>query len=126
VGAPWFDAQGIANEVNAAAPAGVRVYATKRTPASSHFAGQEIPGLQVLVTDRDAFSSMRFGLTLASAILRAHPSEIDLEQTLRLLGRADSAAALERGESIGEIWEYWESQVREFETIRNRYLLYPR
>ena len=126
VGAPWFDAQRIADEVNAAAPAGVRVYATKRTPASSHFAGQEIPGLQILVTDRNRFSSLRFGLTLASAILQAHPSEINLEQTLRLLGRTDSAAALERGASIDEIWEYWESQVREFETIRSRYLLYSK
>ena len=126
VGAPWFDAQRIAEEINRAQSPGVRVYPTTRVPTASHFSGERIPGLQIMVMDRDRFSSLRFGLVLASAILRTHPSEVNLDQTVRLLGREDSAAALERGARVEEIWAYWESQVRDFEAIRNRYLLYSR
>ena len=126
VGAPWLEAARIAGELNRLGLAGVRVYPTRRRPAGSNFAGEEIPGLQILVTDRDRFSSLAFGLELASAILRAHSREVDLEQTVKLLGRRDAAAALERGKATEEIWASWEAQVQDFETVRTRYLLYSR
>ena len=126
VGAPWMDASRVADRLNRLDLEGVRVYAVRRTPASSHFAGQEIPGLQMLVTDRDRFSSLRFGLELASAISSEHPGEIALDQTLKLLGRREAADALERGVATEEIWSNWETQVSGFESARTRYLLYSR
>ncbi|MEZ5392805.1 MAG: DUF1343 domain-containing protein [Bryobacterales bacterium] len=124
VGAPWMDAARISEELNDRNLPGVRTYATQRTPTASHFAGESIPGLQITVTDRDRFSSLRFGLELAGAILRTHPGQMDLGQTLRLLGRTDSAEALERGASSQEIWQSWQAQIREFESVRSRYLIY--
>ena len=126
VGASWLDAPHVADELNRLGLEGVRVYPVRRTPASSHFAGEEIPGIQILVTDRDRFSSLRFGLELASAVVRLHPGEVALEQTLKLIGQQDAAHALERGVSPGRIWTSWVEQVRAFEAIRNRYLLYAR
>jgi uncharacterized protein YbbC (DUF1343 family) len=126
VGASWLDAPRLAEELNRNPPPGVRVYATRRRPAASHFSGEEIPGLQILVTERDRFSSLAFGLELASAILRAHPGQVALDQTLKLIGRRDTVSALERGASYREIWASWEAQTREFESTRNRYLLYAR
>jgi uncharacterized protein YbbC (DUF1343 family) len=126
VGAPWLDAPRLADELNGLALEGVRVYAVRRRPTASRFAGEEIPGLQILVTDRDRFSSLRFGLELAAAIVRRHPAEVSLQETLGLIGQHDAADALERGASPGEIWAAWEAQVREFEPTRTRYLLYSR
>jgi uncharacterized protein YbbC (DUF1343 family) len=126
VGAPWLDALRLADELNRAALPGVRVYPVRRKPVASHFEGKDIPGLQILVTDRDRFSSLRFGLQLASAILRRHAGEVDLQQTLKLIGRKDTVAALERGDLCREVWDGWEAQVRKFESTRNRYLLYSR
>ncbi len=126
VGASWMDATAVANELNRLPLQGVRVYAVRRKPESSHFAGEEIPGLQIAVTDRDRFSSLRFGLELASAIVRLHPAQVSLDQTLKLIGQRDAASGLERGASSQEMWAAWEAQVREFESPRALYQLYSR
>ena len=126
VGASWMDAPRIAGALNELGLEGVRVYPVRRTPSSSRFANVEIPGIQIVVTDRDRFSSLRFGLELASAIMRVHPSEVTLGETLKLIGHRETMEALERGADSREIWANWEARVREFEAIRARYLLYSR
>ncbi len=126
VGASWMDAPRMAAELNGAGLEGVQVYPVRRAPASSRFAGEEIPGLQILVTDRDRFSSLRFGLELAAALHRTHPEAIDLEQTIRLLGNRQAAVSIESDAPTKAVWGDWERQARGFRATRARYLLYER
>ena len=47
---------------------GVRVYPTRFQPSSSHFAGRTIEGVRFVITDREAFDSVRLGLEVAVAL----------------------------------------------------------
>ena len=80
--------------------------------------------MQIVITDRDRFSSLRFGVELAAAILRLHPGAIELSQTIRLIGNAKTAAQLENGEQTAEIWQDWQRQLLDFRATRARYLIY--
>jgi uncharacterized protein YbbC (DUF1343 family) len=53
-GAPWIDANVLAEALNARRIPGIRFYPVRFTPASSKYAGQECQGVFLIVTDRTA------------------------------------------------------------------------
>src|SRR5262245_16153511 len=75
VGAPWFDGAALAAALNARGLTGIRAYPVRFTPASSVYANQPCGGVSFVVTDRDAFRPVAFGIEVASAIARLYPSQ---------------------------------------------------
>ncbi len=124
VGADWIDGPELAREINARGIEGVRAYAVRRRPDSSRFKGRTIEGVQLIVADRDRFSSLRLGLELASALARLYPREIQWEQTARLVGRQATLDAWGRGETAASVWDQWSRSAKRFERERGRFLLY--
>ncbi len=70
IGAPWLDADDFAGELNALALPGVRFRPAHFQPWFSKHAGQPCHGVQVHVTDRNAFLPVRMGLALVAAAAR--------------------------------------------------------
>lgn len=72
VGAPWLNAQRVADEVNEMGLPGVRLRPCYFTPVFSKHAGQTCGGVQVHVTDRRAFLPFETGMRLFDCIKKTH------------------------------------------------------
>ena len=126
VGADWLDAEALLTRLRRAALPGVAFYSARRTPRASRFAGKTIPGVQIIVLDRDALQPTRVGLEIASALYRLHGDRIDLDRAARLIGDTETIEALKAGANPSSLWADWQKQRDEFIALRSRYLLYDR
>ena len=123
-GADWMDSGRVAAALSHRNLPGVAFYPVARTPEASRFAGQEVRGIQMLVTDRDALESTRLGLVIADTLVRMYPGQVELSQTKRLVGDQRAINMLEQGESPDKIWDDWRQSAQRFSELRAGYLLY--
>jgi hypothetical protein len=73
------------------------------------------------ITNRDVFSSGRFGLELAAALAKLYPGRIDWEANRKLIGSGAVMSALSAGaDPLGAS----AAGIAEFMAIRDKYLLY--
>ena len=86
VGAAWIKGQPLADYLNNRQILGIRVYATRLRPAASNFSGEDIEGIRFVITDRDAFNSVRFGLEVGSAIGKLFPGRMNWQANEKLSG----------------------------------------
>jgi uncharacterized protein YbbC (DUF1343 family)/CubicO group peptidase (beta-lactamase class C family) len=124
VGADWIDGALLARYLNAQRIPGVRFYPVERTPAYSHFAHQQVEGIQIQVTRRDLVDSTEVGLEVAAALIKLFPGRLDLSQTADLIGDDATIAALAAGEDPRAIEESWQAQLAQFQQMRRKYLAY--
>jgi uncharacterized protein YbbC (DUF1343 family)/CubicO group peptidase (beta-lactamase class C family) len=124
VGAEWIRGPELANYLNSRHIPGVRVYATRFSPASSNLAGKPVEGIRLVVIDRDRFSSTRFGIELAGALTKLYPGKLSIETNLRLIGNRAVAAALTEGTDPRLVAEAGHESLSEFLRRRDKYLLY--
>lgn len=74
-GAPWLDAPRVARLLEERGLNGVRFEAerfTPRQPTDGKFGGREIPGVRVVVEDRDRVQSGRLGAAILWAVAQVH------------------------------------------------------
>ena len=124
IGADWIDGQAVAEYLNSQFIPGVRVYATRFTPTSSHFAGKAIEGVRFVVTDREAFDSTRLGVELAAGLQKLYPGKLDFGKCLPLMGSSELIGELKAGRDAGFIEGKLQEQARQFDERRKPYLLY--
>jgi uncharacterized protein YbbC (DUF1343 family) len=77
VGAPWLDGYALAEELNARRLDGVQFRAVTFTPDASKHAGRVCGGVQVHVTNRDAFHSVTTGLYVIAACRAQSPDRFE-------------------------------------------------
>jgi len=124
LGAPWIDGRRLAARLNAAGLPGVRFLPRDRTPDASVHAGERCHGVDIILTDRDAFAAGLTAITLAEAIFALHPDDWDAEPFPRLWGRPEVVDQLRSGLSAAEIAASWAPELEAFLEVRRRYLLY--
>jgi uncharacterized protein YbbC (DUF1343 family) len=124
VGADWIKGPELAAYLNRRLIPGVRAYATRFTPASSNFAGQNVDGIRFVITNRDAFNSTRLGLELAAALLNLYPGKLRLSANEKLIGSRKTIRELEAGRDPRLIAQRQEETLGEFLRRREKYLLY--
>ncbi len=124
IGADWMDGAALAGYLNARFIPGVRIYPTRFTPTSSHFAGVPIQGIRFVITDRNAFDSTRLGLELASALEKLYPGKIDFNASRFLIGNHDVIVWIKEGVDPRTMELRMLPAVREFVDKRQKYLLY--
>ncbi len=134
-GAPWLDAAKLARRMNDEKLPGVRFRAAWFRPTFQKHAGQDCGGVQLHVTDRTAFQSVRTSVALLAAMRemsgdkfawRTEPYEfvkdpiaIDL-----LFGSARERTALEGGKPWRELTADWPKEEEAFRHRRHMTLLY--
>lgn len=134
-GAPWLDAARLARRMNDEKLPGVRFRAAWFRPTFQKHVGQDCGGVQLHVTDRAAFQSVRTSLALLAAMRemsgdkfawRTEPYEfvkdpiaIDL-----LFGSARERTALEAGRPWRELTADWPKEEEAFQQRRHTALLY--
>ena len=124
VGADWIDGPKLAEYLNGRNLPGIRVYSTQLNPVSSHFANQRISGVRFVITDRDVFQPVRFGLELAAALQTLFPGRMPFGVNGKLTGSRIVLERLSKGESAETIIRAFEADTEAFRIRRAEYLLY--
>lgn len=134
-GAPWLDAGKLANKMNSEKIAGVTFRPVWFRPTFQKHADKDCGGVQLHVTDRSVFQSVRTSLALLSAMREmsgaqfawrtevyefvSEPIAIDL-----LFGSDRERTQIELGRPWREIAANWESEERAFEKRRQAVRMY--
>ncbi|MFI5363080.1 MAG: exo-beta-N-acetylmuramidase NamZ domain-containing protein [Elusimicrobiota bacterium] len=127
IGAPWLDdAKGLAQVLNASLLEGIEFSAETRTPTKDKYAGQSIPGIRIVVTNRATARPLRAFARLVVALRDRHPQEFDLKwnASRKLIGRKAFKELYDRGADAAEIERLFDQDAAEFEKARAPNLLY--
>lgn len=124
LGAPWLDGQKLALYLNRRNLPGVRFVPVRFKPSASVFKDENLGGVNVIITDRKSFESVRTGIEIAVALRRLYPSEWQVDRYARLLVNAEILERVKRGDAPEEIEKAWQSQLDEFKKRRASFLLY--
>jgi len=124
IGAPWIDAQNLANELNHRSIPGVRFVPLKFTPRASVFKNEECSGVNIIISDRARFSPLRTGIEIAVALRHLYSTAWNVDGHGRLLVNAETLEKIKRGDDANAIIRSWNPALEEFRRLRASALLY--
>jgi uncharacterized protein YbbC (DUF1343 family) len=135
VGAPWVEAEPFAAAQNARALPGVHFRPAWFEPTFHKHARTLCGGCQIHVTDRRAFRPVETGVVLLDAFRRAgtdqfrwrdppYEYEYDKPPIDILYGSAALREAIDASRDVRDLARGWDEDVREFKTLRDKFLLY--
>ncbi len=134
IGAPWIEAESLADQLNDLGLDGIRFRPVYFVPTFSKYEGKLCTGVHVFVTDRDRFQPFITMLHVLHVIKTTYPDHfawrepwgseernpIDL-----LCGSNTVREHLNANSPITELVESWQGELQAFTQLRARYLLYP-
>ena len=123
-GAPWIDGRRLTWALNAAGIAGLRFVPITFTPTSSKFAGKVCEGCYVEVIDRTAVEPVRAGVRIVATLRQLFGKAFEIEGVGRLMRNEKALRELSDGMDVERIEADWMVDVRKFERLREKYLLY--
>ncbi|MEY4609675.1 MAG: hypothetical protein RL625_1892 [Gemmatimonadota bacterium] len=128
-GAPWMDALRLATMLNELGFVGVRFEAERFTPKESpdrKFNDREIPGVRIVVTDRDRAPMGRVGAAVLWSLKKVHADSLRVtERTIdQRFGSAAARQALFAGTDPDEVIDAMQPAVAAFQRKVRPYLLY--
>lgn len=135
IGAPWLDAESLAEELNDLSLAGLRFRPVYFSPTFSKHRGELCAGVHVYVTDRESFQPVEGLLHVLATIKRLYPEDFAWRQPWRdgarppidlLWGSDKLRRHIDADESVEALIESWQPSLRDFERARADYLLYDR
>lgn len=134
-GAPWVDGEKLAQQLNSYGLDGVKFLPKTFVPDSivdgieiypPKFLGEEVDGVEMVITNRNAFKSAEAGVYVLHALKTLYPADFEW-RTARidgLLGTPAVREQLEAGSNPQEIIQQWKKDLKEFQEKRSSYLLY--
>ncbi len=125
VGAPWVDSAPLAEAMNLKGLRGVRFEAVAFTPSADPYAGQQVNGVRLQVTDRDAIRPVSVALALAEEIRARYGQQFNAEAIQNLLVNRSTMWAFLRGEPLPTLVAWAEAGRADFLQRRASYLIYP-
>ena len=125
-GAPWINANELADALNGKHLAGVRFRPVHFTPTFSKFDGKPCNGVQVHVMDRDRFNPVVVGLTVIKTIHDMYPKRFAFKKSHfdHLVGNDWIRQDILKGVSVAAMQKRWQKGLAKFKKIRAKYLLY--
>jgi len=126
IGASWMtDNAAIAAELNARKLPGVRFdTATRTIEAGYKFAGQTIPMIKVLVTDRNTVRPVEVGIRMLRAIYAHHPKDFQWRPSIDRLAGTDKLKAAVEQNTVDALIKEWDADAARFSSMVKPYLLY--
>jgi uncharacterized protein YbbC (DUF1343 family) len=132
IAAPEIDYRWV-EALNAREIPGVSFREAYFNPTFSKWSGQACGGVEVQVTDRDAFDPISTGLTMIITARQEFPQYKWRSQDGptsfwidKLTGSDRARLAIDAGADIDEVVAGWQEELAEFRTVREQYLIYPR
>ncbi len=129
IGAPWLDAEAVADALRGRRLPGVAIEAvrfTPRAPTDGKFDAQALAGLRFQVTDPDAYDPVRTAVAALLEITRRHPDAFRWREAWfdGLAGGPRLREQIQAGATLDGITAPWKAQRERWEALRSRYLLY--
>jgi uncharacterized protein YbbC (DUF1343 family) len=135
IGAPYIDPRALTEELAKDKLPGVVFRPVHFEPAFHKFAGQLCGGVQIHVTDRNAFKPVLTGVAIISAIRRLYPNEFGWKEPPYeyvydklpfdvINGSSRLREQIEAGTPVTEIKDGWRVDLNKFAERRRAYLLY--
>jgi len=132
-GAPWIDGRAWAAELNALDYPGVLFRAACFTPWYGACTGQLCGGVQMHVLDREIFNAVETGLKMIEVVRRMYPGRFEWRRSDekripywldQLMGTDRVRRQMEAGVSVEDISAGWQPELRAYDAMRSKYLLY--
>jgi uncharacterized protein YbbC (DUF1343 family) len=125
IGAPWIDARELWRRLRALDLPGVAFRQAYFIPTFHKYQGELCAGVQLHVTDRNAFQPIRTTLHLISAIRSLHPQHLEFRSYFdSLMGTDTVRKQLESGVDVDSIVAGFTPDLQHFDKLRAKYLLY--
>jgi uncharacterized protein YbbC (DUF1343 family) len=131
IGAPWLDAEALVTAVLGYGLPGFSIEAVDfvpDTPGDGKFAGEEVQGVRLTVTDRQSYDPTTTAVVLLTETKRLAGDkwEWKVSHFDRLAGTNALRIGMDDGLSLSELTADWARQRAVFEAARAPYLLYGR
>src|SRR5699024_1488495 len=112
IGAPFINANDLADKLNDAKLPGVIFRAAYFTPTFSKHEGELSGGNLIDVTDRESYQPVKPGITIVKAIHDMSPEEFELldDNLDRIIGNSWVREKIEQREAVDEIINKWEKE----------------
>jgi Uncharacterized protein conserved in bacteria len=130
VGAPWLDAERLADRMNGAGLEGVLFRPVYFTPTFSKHMGSLCRGVQLHVTDRESFCAVRTGLHLLEKLKALSGENFAYNAAYTPAGRpmidynTGSDYIRTRDFRAEEVYQEWTKEAQEFTDRKKHYHLY--
>jgi uncharacterized protein YbbC (DUF1343 family) len=130
VGAPWIEGEKFSDELNRLHLPGVKFRPVYFKPYYAHYSGQVCQGAQLHVTNTQTFQPFTTGLHIMQVHMKLYPEHNlfakkgRVQMFDKVVGTNEIRKALLAGATIDEIESSWQTELNQFKTIREKYLLY--
>ncbi|GIN84675.1 hypothetical protein J6TS2_10610 [Heyndrickxia sporothermodurans] len=132
IGAPFIDGEELAQKLNELKLPGVMFRSAYFTPTTSKFNGQLSGGIQIHITKRKSYQSVKTGIAIVKTIHDLYPKQFafraedskGISYFDQLIGNGWIRKAINDGTSFRDIEKRWQSELKKFEKKRKKYLLY--
>jgi len=124
LGAPWIKGRELAQYLNARNISGARFVPVSFTPSSSNYSGEKCDGVNIQLTDRNAFDAPELGVELASALRKLYPEQFHMDRMIELIANQSLYDAVAGGEDPRRIAADWQERLEQFQQMRQKYLIY--
>jgi len=130
IGAPWIDADTLADSLNSLNLAGLHFRPVHYKPFYSTYKDENSHGVQVYVTDGKSFKPFTAGLHIMATLMKLYPDHNIFENEKRIrtfhlvMGGTEIYEGLRSGKRIEQLEQEWQAELSEFLKIRQKYLLY--
>jgi uncharacterized protein YbbC (DUF1343 family) len=124
IGAPWLDGRRLAAGLASEPLEGVAFVPVRFTPTASVHANKQCSGVQIIVTNRSVFRSVRTGLAIARQLRILYESDWQMTKFPVLLANEQVNDGVKAGRDLSEIESVYQKGLRQYEQDRLRFLLY--
>ncbi len=126
VGAPWLDADGLLARLKSAALPGVKFSRENFRPKKDVYKDKACRGIRIQVTDRSKFRPLELFAHILCALRDLHPLEFGVrwDEERRMIGNDKLRELYEKGAGPEEMIRMFNQGPKEFDSIRNAFLLY--
>ena len=119
IGAPYIDAEQLADTMNAAGLRGVHFLPARFTPSASKYVGVLCFGVQLFITDYHTFEPVKTGVTLLFAVKTAYPDDFRFlppaeRNILASIDRLGGDSLLRTASSAAEVCSIFEKEAESF------------
>lgn len=127
IGAPFINGTDLAEQLNALELPGVIFRTAYFTPLFSKHSGELSGGIQIHITDVNAFDPVETGLAIVKTIHDMYPDDFQFRADSffdNLVGNGWIREEINKGTSTEDIASRWQEDLQDFQQIRKHYLLY--
>lgn len=134
IGSPWLDNDRVCSDLNDRQLAGVHFEVARFEPAKlafhaspPKFTGNALPGVRMVIDDRDRFEPYSTGLAMLWTVHQRHREELEWDRsTLRRLAATERLEQmLLEDTDLGLVVESWSQELADFQESARPYLIYP-